>query len=356
MPQPEGAALNQSISPFLTQLAIGFIPTFKEYIARQIFPTIPVAAPTGQYNIWRQGDFYRRGGKKLSNYEAPPIEGFSTDHGSYSTDHWGVSTVYTAKDLANARLAGTSEATHRMNKTRFVTGRGLLEREIEVAALCQTSANWTNTWAGVTSGASTNQFIGWDQTAAVPVDDIIAAKEVFRMTTGFEPNKIVIPIQVWNKMRSNASLIDRIKYGGTMDRPTEVTLQQLMALFEIDQIVVPKGVYNTAAEGATDAYSYIWTDTVWMGHVTPTPGLETPSAGYLFAWNGDATAGLPQGASGLGTSGPNPWGSTQSEEGLFIRTYDQERPQGRFIDCERFDQANVTAASLGMTFTNALAS
>lgn len=360
MPRPEGSQLNQNVNPILTNMAIGFLPDAEKpssagglgYVGRGVFPSLPVASPSGMYNVWKRGDFLRRGGKKIANGEAPPVEGFATGSGNYSVDSWGVSTAYTARDLAEGRRAGISEGTLRTNKTKFVTLKGMLELELKVATFCQTSGNWTNTVAGVAANPVVGtSFMQWNQAGSQPVEDLIYWKEKMRLTSGFAPNKMVIPIQVWNTMRSNAELLSRITYSGTMDRPTQVSLQQVKDLFEIQNIVIAEGVYNTAVEGQVDAFGYIWGKSIWMGYVTDAPSLDQPSAGYNFAWTGDATAGLPAGVDGLGNEGPAQFGSTLSPEGLFIRTYDTVRPAMRYIDAEMYTQPNVTAADLGMTFT-----
>lgn len=350
MPQPEGAGINQNVSPFLTGIAVGMLPRLEGFVASRIAPTIPVAAPTGSYLVWKAGDFMRRGGKKLSNYEAPPVEGFATGKGTYSTSKWGVSSMYTAQDVAEAAIGGVSESELKMAKTEFVTGKAALEREIKVATLCQTAGNWTNTFAGVGATPNASQFLKWDVTGSDPVADVRRAKTAMRLLTGKTPNRMVLPIQVKDALLSNASLIDRIKYGGTMDRPTQITIDQLKALFEIDDIIVPEGTYNAAAEGQADNFQYIWGTTVWMGYVTPAPSRQTASALYNFAWTGDTTAGLPAGM-GAPASGPQDWGAVRSAEGIFIRSYLENRPQGQFIDAETFDDPNVVSAPLGFTFT-----
>lgn len=353
MPQPEGAGINQNVSPYLTGIAVGMMPRLQGFVASRVAPTIPVAAPSGAYMKWNAGDFMRRGGKKLSNYEAPPIEGFGTGSGTYKTSKWGVSTVYTAQDVAEARIGGVSEAELRLAKTEFVTGKGALEREIKTAAVVQTAGNWSGTKAGVTSGPNANQFIQWDQAASDPVQDVQKIRTAVQLITGQKINKMVLPVQVKDALLRNANLIDRIKYGGTMDRPTQVTVDQLKALFEIDDIVIPEATYNAAAEGAADNFQYVWGTTVWFGFVTPTPSRQTFSALYNFAWSGDTTAGLPAGV-GSG-SGPQDWGAVRSSEGIFIRSYLSDRPQGQFVDAETFDDPNVVSAALGYTLTAPIA-
>lgn len=353
MPMPEGAALNQGFSPILTNFALNFIPKLTQFIAKQVFPNVPVASPSGLYNIWKQGDFYRRSMKKLGNYEAPPVGGFSTSSGTFTVGKYGISTAYTAQDLAEARRGGTSDQMLINAKTQYVTIQSVLELEIQTATLVQTSGNWTTTRAGVTSAPSGSQFIQWDQAASQPIDDIIAYIEVMRLLTGFAPNTLVIPIQVMNVLRRNAQVISRITYGGTMAQPTQISLQVLKDLFGVDNILVPEGVYNTAAEGQTDALTYIWNKNVWLGYVAASPSMETPSAGYHFSWMGDTTLGLP---AGMGSgAGPNDFGSVMNPEGMFIRYYQMLRPNAQFIDSELFTTPNVVGADLGMTLTAAVA-
>lgn len=361
MPQPEGVQLTNSISPMLTNIALGFLPKLAAptdqggmgFIAKQVFPNVPVAAPAGQYYIWKRGDFLRRQMKKLANYEAAPIIGFATGKGSYSVDKFGIATLYTAQDLANARVGGATSASFINAKNLLVTTTSLLELEMQTADVIQTAANWTFQITGVSSGPGANQILQWDQSASDPVADVDALRERMRLGSGYAPNTMILPIQVFNALRKNVNLIDRIKYGGTMDRPTEVTLQQMKALFRLN-ILIPEGVYNTAKEGAADAFDYIYGKKVWIGFVAPMPSSETPSAGYHFSWNGDVSAGLPAGLDPSG-DGPQAFGSVRSSEGLFIRTYTENRPQGRFIESELFTTPNVVAADLGCLISAVIA-
>lgn len=352
MPNPEGAQLNPSgYSPLLTDMAGGLLLTMSEFIADKIAPVIPVAAPSGKFNVWDRGDFMRRGGKRLANYEAAPIEGFNTSSSTYSVSKWGVAAMWTAQDLADARAGGTTDMQLINGKVELTVQRAGLEREIEVATKIQTTGNWSTTYAGVASGPTGLQFLRWDNASADPVQDFVTWQEYMRLTFGIEANTAVIPISVINKLKVSPNLIDRIKYGGTMDRPTEVTFDQIKMLLNVERLFVPKAVYNTAAEGQTPVYAYIWSNTMWMGYVAPRPTTVTPSAMYTFAWTGDTTAGLPVGmAAG---AGPAPWDATRDPRvaGLFMRRYRENRPSGEFVESELYSTSNVTAASMGITFT-----
>lgn len=354
MPMPEGGQLNQSVSPALTNIASNFIPKLDQYVAKQIFPNVPVASPSGQYNIWLQGDFLRRSMKKLANAEPTPVGGFSTDKNTFAVGRYGISSNYTSQDLAEARRGGTNDQMLINSKVQYVTTQAVLELELQTATLITTSGNWSLAVTGVTSGAvAGTSFLQWDRPTSQPIDDVLDLKERMRLATGYAPNKMIIPQVVWIALRRNPQLLSRIIYDGQQNKPAQVTLNQLQALFEIDNIIIATGVYNTAAEGATDSLAYIWGKYVWLGYVTSAPSITEPSAGYHFSWVGDTTNGLPQGvASG---QGPNTWGSVLSPEGIFIKHYHTDRPDAMWVESELFTTPNVVAKSLGTLMTGVIA-
>lgn len=354
MPMPEGSQLNQSVSPMLTNVALDFIPQATDFVARMLFPNVPVAAPSGTYNIWKRGDFLRRTMKKMGNAEGAPRAGFSTGTNTYSVASYGLGTTYTARDLAEARRGGSSDQKLINSKVRFVTIQALLELELQTASMIQTSANWTFAVTGVTSGATPGtSFLQWDLASSTPVADVDYLKNQMRLRTGKMPNKMSIPYAVWLKLKTNPDLISRITYGGTMDRPTEVKLNQLKTLFEIDNIVIPMGTYNTAAEGATDVFADIWGKYVWLGYVAAAPSVDEPSAGYHFSWIGDTTVGLP---AGVGTGqGPASFGAVQNDEGMFIREYLENHPSQMVVESELWTTPNVVSADLGILMSAVIA-
>lgn len=358
MPMPEGAQLDFGFSPILTNVGLNFLPSLDQYIGDQIFPTVPVASPAGTYNIWKQDDFLRRNGKEIANYEAVPLGGFATGQGNYSVKNWGVGTPWTNKDLANARRGGMTDQAFKNGKVRWTTTQGVLEKEFRVQTLVQTTANWTTTIAGVTSAPNpTTQFIQWDQAASTPVDDVKLWKRNMRLLTGFTPNSMVIPETVMLQLEKNAQIQDRVKValtGANNGAPIQITYTHIQVLFQLENLWVPTGVYNTAAEGQTAVYADIWAQkTMWLGYVSKAVSMDEPSAGYSFAWTGSVTDGLP--ADIPAGEGPQMMGATMNDKGLFVREY-PDLPRGAMvIEAMLWASPNVVAASLGMTWTAAVA-
>lgn len=356
MPMPEGAQLNFGFSPILTNIGLNFLPKLDQYVGKDIFPSVGVASPVGIYNFWTMDDFLRRQGKRIANYEAVPLAGFASTQLTYSVTNWGLGTPYTNVDLANARRGGMTDQQFKNNKARFVTTQAVLEKEFRARDLIQTAGNWTTTIAGVNSGPNSGQFVKWDQAAATPVDDVLFRKRQMRLLTGIEPNSMVIPELVMLALKKNAQIQDRVKVSLTGDNgrsPISITDEHIKALLELENLWIPKGVYNSAAEGQAKSITDIWLQTtMWLGHVAKEPSIETPSAGYDFSWTGDTGEGLPGGNAG---EGPEMMGAVKSDAGLFIRNY-MDVPRGAMIiEGMIWSSPNVTSPDLGMTWTAATA-
>ena len=56
-------------------------------------------------------------------------------------------------------------------------------------------------------------------------------------------------------------------------------------LFRIPRVLIGESIYNTADEGNTESMSNIWGNILWIGYVTPTPSLRSPTAGLTLRWN-----------------------------------------------------------------------
>jgi hypothetical protein len=58
-------------------------------------------------------------------------------------------------------------------------------------------------------------------------------------------------------------------------------------MFGVDQLLIARGIENTAAEGQAASYSRLMnSEDGLLCYAAPSPGLEQPSAGYTFAWTG----------------------------------------------------------------------
>jgi hypothetical protein len=97
------------------------------------------------------------------------------------------------------------------------------------------------------------------------------------------PNTLVLGANVAPALRSNADIVDRVKY----TQRGIASLDVLAALFEVENVKVARSVYNAAAEGADDDFEFIADENaMWLGYIEPTPMLDAPTAIARFGWVG----------------------------------------------------------------------
>jgi hypothetical protein len=100
-------------------------------------------------------------------------------------------------------------------------------------------------------------------------------------------------------------------------------------LFEIDEILVSDAIENTAAEGATAAHSFILGKHALLCYAAPSPGLQTPTAGYTFSWSGYMGA---------------------SAEGTRMKQFRMEQIESDRIEIQMALDCKLVAADLGYFF------
>ena len=98
--------------------------------------------------------------------------------------------------------------------------------------------------------------------------------------TGYRPDKIVFGTTAYEAFLNHPDVVDRLKYTmGPAPYANQVN-QVAASLLDLSEVLVPRGVQNTAAEGQTDAISYIGNATnVLLVYAAPAPSIRPPSGG-----------------------------------------------------------------------------
>jgi hypothetical protein len=254
-----------------------------DFVAARVFPNIPVSKQSDRYYVYDRGEFNR----DEMEERAPATESAG---GGYKLDN--TPTYYAKKysfhhDIPDEVRANADAA---LNVDRdgvtYVTQKALLKRETLFASTYFSTGVWGNEVAGVSASPSGAQVLQWNDANSNPIEDVRTSKRVIRQSTGFEPNKMVLSREVYDKLVDHPDIIDRVKYGQTAGRPAMAGVDALKALFEIEDILVMNAIVNTAKEGQTAAHSFIGGKHAMLCHSASTPGLLTPSAGYTFSWTG----------------------------------------------------------------------
>lgn len=238
------------------------------YVAEEIAPLVPVQNQSDKYYVFNKADEFTDTAEYRAPGTASSRHGFRVSTDSYMCEEIAESTTLPDETRDNADSVLRIETA----KTNFVTNKVLLKLERLIASLCTTTGNWDN--------SSTPSVLWDDLTNSDPITDIEAAIDTIETATGQKVNKMVISRDVWKVLKHHPVILAR----KPNDSFRVATLEDLKAIFEVENILIGGASYNTANQGQTASLSSIWSKDVWLGVTTNAPALEEPTALYTMVW------------------------------------------------------------------------
>lgn len=325
MPQPTGGDIY--VSRPLTNISVAYINDQTDFIASRVFPPVPVDHQYGQYYKYNKGDWFRTVAEK----RAPRTESAGTGW-NITTDTYAADVNAVHVDVSDQDRANQDSPIIELDRdaTVFVTRDILLRREKDwVSTFFGTGIYSMTDQTGVAAGPAANQFLQWNLTAATPVEDIERQRILMAKSTGLKPNILVLGPETYSALRNNAEFLERIKYS---ERGI-VTTELMAALFDVDEVLVPLLVENTAQEGATDAFSFVHGKGALLAHRAARPSRMTPSVGYSFEWTGYIGA---------------------AERGTRVKKFRMEPIASDRVEAESAYDFKVVSTDLGVFFATAV--
>jgi len=326
MAQPTGSDLH--VNTPLTNISVAYMQSANEFIADRAFPIVPVDKQANLYYKYDKGNWFRSAAQE----RAPSTESVGTSW-TITTDSYGARVFAVHKDVSDQDRARQDSPVLDLDRdaTEIVSRDLLILREQRFIAGYFGTSIWGNTdQTGVASAPSANQFVQWSVSSSTPIEDIRNQRFLVAAKTGLQPNTLIVGPQVHQKLLDHPEVIDRIKY----TQRGQVTTDLLASLFEVDRYLVPMVVQNTAAEGATDAMSFLYGKQALLVYSAPNPGLLIPSGGYIFSWTGYLGAGA---------------------FGNRITRFRMEHLKSDRVEGEMAFDIKLVASDLGVFFTSAVA-
>jgi hypothetical protein len=254
-----------------------------EFVADRAFPPVPVESQSDVYYTYTRGDFNRDEMQKRALASESAGSGYNLDStGTYKCDLWALH-----KDVDDRiRANSDSPLSPDRDATIFLTNKALIRRERLWASNFFAGSIWTSELAGQATSDSTH-VVYWNLTTSTPIEDIRAGKTQMRLNSGgFAPNIAVFSRQVFDKLVDHPDFVGRMSGGATTALPAIVQRARMAEILELDEVLVMDAVYNSAAEGATEANSFVGGKHALLAYRPKNPGLMVPSAGYVFNWTG----------------------------------------------------------------------
>lgn len=275
MPQPTSTDVH--VDSILTQVSVAYLQRADHFVAQRVFPTVSVEKQTDKYYVYTKADWFRDEAQKRAPSTESAGSGYNVSTAGYSCDVFAIH-----KDVPDqVRLNSDMPLNPFRDATEFVTQRLMLRLERQWAADYFTTGVWDT---DVTPSNTWDNYASSD-----PIGDIEVGKRTILQNTGMIANRLVLGYQVFEKLKHHPDIVDRFKYTSSQT----ITEDMLARIFGVDQVLVCMAVYNSAVEGETASYGFVHGKHALLCYASGSPGLLSPSAGYIFIWRG-VSEGLGQ--------------------------------------------------------------
>lgn len=268
----------------LTNMSVAYMQDASVFVADQVFPQVPVQKQSDLYFVYRKEDFFTDEAQERAS-------GTESAGGDYNIDQappyycriYAFHKDVTEQERVNADTPIRPDE----DATEFVSHKLLLKREVLWAQQYFQPSIWATEYEGVAANPTAGQTVKWNLPASNPIQTIRNARTRVMEETGYLPNVLVLSPYAYNALCDHEDILDRIKY----TQKGMVTKELMASLFEVDKIVVPYAIQNTAAKNAKGEMSFIMGKHAMLCYAAPSPGIKKPSAGYIFTWRGLMGAG-----------------------------------------------------------------
>ena len=282
----------------LTNIAIAFLQMQDNFVARRVFPTVPVTNKSDSYYLIDRGNFNRNQVQLRAPGTPAARINWTVNTDGYNSQRRSIANPIPDEIRSNADSALSVDRI----ATELVTHQGLIEQEVDWVNTYFTGGQapgvtWTFVADGVATGetadasfdptdAANNDVRHWSDGAnSSPIEDIRLAGDIMQERTGFRPNVMTLGRRVYTQLLDHPDIVGRLDRGQTTG-PAMVMRQNLAELFEMEEILVMGAIQNTANEGAANVHSFIGGKHALLSYRPATPAIMVPSAGYNFTWTG----------------------------------------------------------------------
>ncbi len=220
----------------------------------------------------------------VSDLRAPGTRGAETD--------WSLSTMnYAAEEHSQTgvipdqvRSNADAPLSLEVDTTESLTAKIQVRLEYDVAAKFTATAQYAS---GQYVDLSTTGYSQWSDPNSDPIGDIENAKSVVLEACGQEPNVLLLGHKVKIALKNHPKIIERVKYGGMSAAfGGKVTDAALAELFDVDEILDAKALYNPGAESASPTLNYIWGNNAILAVRPKAIGIKPLALGAIIRLRG----------------------------------------------------------------------
>ena len=325
MPQPTITQVH--IDRALSNMIVAFLQRSDAYLSNVLFPRVPSPNKSDLYWVFDRSYWLINNTRKRAAGAEAPRAAYNVATQSFTCERDASAFAIPDPIRANADTPLDLDR----QATEYIGQQLLIAQEVDFQSKFFTTGKWT----GSSTGSDITPAVTWDDPSSTPVEDVRKQMRYMQSQTGFRPNCFALGRATFDRLCDHPDIVDRIKHAAqTNNSPAVANEQTLAAIWGLDRILVANAVQNTAAEGKAASYSFIaGTGNALLAYAAPAPGIMTPSAGYKFVWSGAGNG-----------------------QGIEIKRYRDEKFESDVVEGGLWYQHNLVSASLGVFFSNAIAS
>lgn len=235
----------------LEQLTLKIINERTDFVADQVFT--PVYTP--EKALFKVYQYDGRELRDIDTASDSKSEASRIDYGVFTKDR--TTTLHKLKadiDPRDEKVFDGAVADVSADSAEAIASHLLIRRERAFVTLATTAANYP--------ASLTKQLVDASTRLTDAGGDIEAEAEIahtaVRTACGKNPNAACISWTGLMKLIRSPSVVARVKYTGEGNlRASQETIRNLLG---VDELIVSKAVYNSAAEGAARVISDVWAD------------------------------------------------------------------------------------------------
>jgi hypothetical protein len=273
------------VSRPLSDVSLAYWQEDDAFIADRMFPGIPSRMQAGSIWEWNRSFFMRN----EMEARAPNTESAGAKMGLASIPY-SLFVYALHHDIEEQRSANEEEPINSDDAAvLLLTQQAKQFREIRIKAAAFKTSLWTGQTdqTGVAGVPAANQFKQWNDAASTPIKNVTDWSTSVKTSVGVRPNVLSMGRRVWDALKTNPDIIDRIKYSSGNSSPTVVTKQAVAALFEVEEILVSDCAQVTSKEGqATTTFDFVIGKELILFYRPRVAAKNMPSAGYTINWTG----------------------------------------------------------------------
>ena len=272
----------------LTNISTAYFQQHKDG-ATNFFPMCPVTQSAGFYYMFDKEDLLR------DMVQKKPILGkvdptvVSSHTGNYMCEAEQIILGYDQinhADILRSKAPGAINI--RQSKSKIIAEQMYIHQN---KLFAQKFFN-EQAWGNVKHGGK--DFTAFDDTASDPIEFFSDLIRDMKRATGRKPNKLGMGQRVYDKLRQNEALKERVIYGGSTPNPAQVNENVLAQLLDVEKIVVFDAIWNSAELGADGKMEFICDEnSMLLCYATDTPAVDVATAGYTFSWDMGLGSALP---------------------------------------------------------------